>query len=598
MISNRPDARVLIACLLLLSAPVLASPAADRLRAARAAIDRGDGVMAEAELDRAVAQGIRPQMLLTLRAEAMLAEDRTIDALRLLDRAPKTGEALRVRGIAASANGDDAVAAAAFAQAARLSPGSARLWTDIAGFRRDAADPAGAEIAIDRALRLAPGHPAALVRKGELVRARYGLAAAVGWFDRALARAPGDVAALLARAATLGELGRTRAMLSDTRAVLAQRPKDPTALYLQATLAARAGQNDLARRLLLRRPAADDLPAALLLSAVVDLRTGNTEQAIGALRRLLADQPLNGRARRLLALAQWRDGDPAAVAATLAPIVESVEADSWALTLAARAQEKLGDRTAAAALLDRVSAPGNMAVPGDPGRLPGLRAAATAAGGEAEPRIALIRALLATGGAQEAILEARALALANPGVTDAWVLVGDALTAGGRPAVAAEAYRRAANLGFSEPVAMRLIAALRRAGRAQAGAAVLATYLAQNPRSVPARRLQADALMVAGNWNGAARVLQGLRATLGPRDVVIANNLAWALFNSRQPRPALALLDAARSMAPASPALAYSAGWMRHALRRPGGIALLEQAANQVPDSQMVQQRLAAARRG
>lgn len=598
MISNPPRLHALTAGLLLLASAAMAGPAEDRLRAARAAIDWGDGIAAAAELDRAAEAGVRPRSLATLRAEAAIADGRADDAIRTLAHAPATGEAARVRAVALALAGEDQAAAASFATAMRLSPDSARMWTDVARFRQDAADMAGAEAAIDRAVQLAPGHSAALVVKGELVRARYGLAAAVGWFDRAIARDPGNRAALLARAATLGELGRTREMLADTRAVLAQQPKDPTALYLQAALAARAGRSELARRLLMRRAVPDDTPAALLLSAVVDLRTGNVEQAIGSLRRLLADQPLNGRARRLLALSLWRDGDPAATLAALDPILTGAEADSWSLTLAARAHERLGDRAATAALLDRAAIPAAAPIHGDASRLPGLRATATAAGGAAEPRVALIRELLATGGLDEALVEARALALSNSGVPDAWVLLGDALAAGGRDGDATEAYRRAANLGFSEPVAMRLIAALRRAGRAQSAAAVLATYLAQNPRSVPARRLQAEALMLAGDWAGAARVLQELRATLGPRDTVIANNLAWALFNARRPAPALALLDAARAMAPANPALAYSAGWMRHATRRAGGIALLEQAAQQVPGSAFVRQRLAAARRG
>ena len=91
-------------------------------------------------------------------------------------------------------------------------------------------------------------------------------------------------------------------MLAASRAILAVDPKNSNAWLLQAALAARAGKYDLARSLYRRTNGAlDDQPAAQLLAAAVDLQTGNAEQGVQRLQRLLVLQPDNAKARRLLA---------------------------------------------------------------------------------------------------------------------------------------------------------------------------------------------------------------------------------------------------------------------------------------------------------
>src|SRR3546814_11757039 len=85
-----------------------------------------------------------------------------------------------------------------------------------------------------------------------LFRDQQGLTAALGWYDRALAADPGNTGALIDQAATLGDLGRYRDMLVALRKAAAIVPGDPRLYYLQAVLAARAGQFTLARSLLHR----------------------------------------------------------------------------------------------------------------------------------------------------------------------------------------------------------------------------------------------------------------------------------------------------------------------------------------------------------
>ena len=93
---------------------------------------------------------------------------------------------------------------------------------------------------------------------------------------------------------------------------------------------------------------------------------------------------------------------------------------------------------------------------------------------------------------------------------------------------AAAAYRRAANIAFTEPVAMRLVEAMRSSGDNAGAARVLELFLQQNPQNVPAQMLAANTLLQTGHWDDAIRIYENLRARLGNRDATLLNNLAWA----------------------------------------------------------------------
>ena len=126
------------------------------------------------------------------------------------------------------------------------------VWTDVARFRRSNGDVAGAIEAADRAVAAAPRNVEALVLRGILTRSQYGLAAALPWFDRAIAVDGGNVEAFVERATTYGDMGRMSDMLADAREAHRLTGGNTTAYYLEAVLAARARNFDLARRLMER----------------------------------------------------------------------------------------------------------------------------------------------------------------------------------------------------------------------------------------------------------------------------------------------------------------------------------------------------------
>src|SRR3546814_6652617 len=97
----------------------------------------------------------------------------------------------------------------------------------------------------------------------------------------------------------------------------------------------------------------DGVPAVMLLTGVLHYEGGNYTLASERFDRLLSLQPLNIKGRRLLGAAQYQAGNFSAAAQALQPLIERGDADSYSLTLAARAHEALGKPQIAAQLLDR-----------------------------------------------------------------------------------------------------------------------------------------------------------------------------------------------------------------------------------------------------
>ena len=528
------------------------------LMQARTFLLLGDGIAAEAEVRRAQALGAPAADTRHLLAEAQLLGGGPQAALKTLWGGPSRypAAAAHIKGRAQQALGATAAAALAYSEALRLAPRDHRLWINIARFRLQTGERAGAIAAAERALALRPGYLPAIVLRGVLVRTQYGLEAALPWFARALEANPDHVPALIEQATTLGDLGRTSAMLATTREVLRLQPDNPDARYLQAALAARAGNIPLARSLFarIRGPVAAS-PGALLLGGAIDLHLGNAEQAIGRLQTLLAAQPGNLAARRLLGLAHVRRGDGRAALAALRPLEGEEVADPYALTLLAAAYVQAGNRPVAARALARSAAPG-----GGSGLLPvDLGGTLPTAAFE---RAAAIRWEAAHGSIWKAILDARAVAAESSGAPEAHLLAGDASMLNGFGRAAADSFRRAANLAFNENAALRLVEALQLDNRPEEAAVALELFLRQNPQSLAAQRLRGNMRVAVRDWPGAVAAYESVRARTGDHDPVLLANLAWARFEGGDARAGLADAAAAHRLAPGNAATAVAYGWM------------------------------------
>ena len=500
---------------------------------ARTSLLLGQGVTAEAALDRALADGVPRVRTLAYRAEARLLLGNVAGAQDAVDRMPAERDAAMMRVAAqlraAQGKGGAALRRSLEQLVARF-PEDARGWTDLGRSRFGAGDMDGATQAAARAVALAPADPAALTLQGEVVRARYGLTAGLPWFRAALARDAYYHPALIQYAATLGDLGRASDAVAATRTALVSEPGSPEALYQQAVIAARAGKYALAQHALqLTGGALAARPSVALLDGALAYAQGRPQRAVRVWSRLVTMQPMNVAARRLLALAQIGIGDRAAALATLRPILSRADADGYALRLAAMA--RAGDGSA---LIDRIAKAqrGDAAIFRSDRPVGDLSLAAVGSPTDPTYALGLIRGLASHGDQAAALQKVQALVRASPGAPVAQMAYGDMLAVTGRVTEAVGPYARAANLTFDEPAMLRLIDAYQRIGQSRAAATALGVYLSQNPQSVPARRLLAAWQMAAGQWDDAIETLEGLRTQLGAGDIALLHDLAIAYAES------------------------------------------------------------------
>ncbi len=433
--------------------------------------------------------------------------------------------------------GDTIAAEQALNRALKLTPNDSKLWTEIARFRLVIANQGGAIDAADYALKLDPNNLRALELRGRLVRSQFGVAAALPWFERALQVSPNDVPVLEEYGATLGEAGRYADMLAQARKIIALDSSNARAFYMQAVIAARASNYDLARRLIPRLGGNfGDLPGPRLLTAIVEYEAGNWNIAVDHFERLVEMQPSNIKARTLLARAMHKAGDHRDAWDAIAPIVDRPDADSYTVMLGARILEALGERTPAAGRLNRAIYP--VVVASKPlierQSLEGVASEAARFPRNANAVIPYIRLLLANNDTATARMQANQLLDGNGGVVAAQLVSGDVEMAAGNVPGAIAAYERARIIAFNSPVMLRLVAGYRSAGNSAAASKTISEFLDFNPDSLAGQRLWAFDLLDRGQWPEAINWLKRARVRLGYNDAILNANIARAYAGSRK----------------------------------------------------------------
>ena len=557
----RPDKVLLAALLALLALPALAVPGGDPFSEAARAIERGDGIAAEVAARGALRAGAPEDAAAAYLGEAAMVEGDLDEARRWLEPgrfdASSAARGFHALGRLELAAGDFAAAAQAFDRSLQAGGGSARLWVDIGRLRYRGGEQHLAADAVARALALDPEEPQALAFQGELIRDSQGLGAALPWFARAVERVPSDLDLLGEYAATLGELGRYKDMLRIARRMVKIDGGHPRAYFLQAVLAARAGRDDLARRLLWRTNGAySDTPAGMLLEGVLEYRSGNPALAVEKFDELARRQPDNAMAARLLGRALLAAGDASEVIGRFGRQAASPGASPYVLALVGRAYEQTRRRDLAAPLLDRaalgsdrtlrpmpVSEEGELAIyrwGGDPGR--------------PDVAVQMLRKMLSEGRGAEAAAYAAQLRGRYPGSADIEVLVGDAALLAGDPAAALRSYLSAAEVRSTAALAVRTAAAQSLLGRSREAHEGLARYLAEHPAEwTVAARLGRDA---AGReqWRRAATLLGHAAALAGwVSDPQLLADLAEAQLHAGEPSTALTTARDAYRLQRASP---------------------------------------------
>ena len=560
-----------------------------------------DGPAAEAELDRAVQLGLDPAEVRHLYGHAYFLQgepEKARDQLLAADIPSRNqGYAARIMGRVAVQVGDQQLASAAFNRAMELDPKNPDLWVAIARFRADTGDQAGATNAVDKAVKLDPRNIRALQYRGELLRFQFGLGAAIPWFERALQIDPNDVPLLTEYAATLGDMGRMTDMLVVARKIISLDGHNPRAFFMQAVLAARAGQYGLARRLMQQtKGVIDNIPAVLLVEGIIEHSEGNYNAAIDKFNRLVAIQPENREAQNLLARSLYLAGSAADAVDVLKPQVSRSGADPYALWLAGRSLEAIGERDEAAAILNRAAVhdAGRESAILDSAPLTVLRAEAERNAEDARIVVPYIRALYDAGDYAAAFAEAKRLQLANPGASGAHVLVADVAAAMGDYNEALDALTKARSIRFSEPVMLRMVEVMRARGDMRQSGEVLAQYLSYNPSNIAGLRWMAYSHLETESWAVAAYILENLRKRIGENDALIMAGLTQAYTGMGETDKAIAAGRIAYRVQPSSPVVShlYGLALMQDKDRRRDGISLLRKAVAIMPDNPVYRQSL------
>lgn len=564
-----------------------------------------DGIAAEAELDHALDLGLDPAAVRHLYGHALSLQGKAQKALDQLQAddipAEHQGYAARILGKVALQLGDKQLASQSFNRAMELDRRNPDLWVDIARFRADAGDQAGATNAVDEAVKLDPDNIRALQYRGELLRFQFGLGTALPWFERALEIDPNDVPLLTEYAATLGDMGRMTEMLTVARKIIALDGRNPRAFFMQSVLAARAGKYGLARRLMHQTEGAlDNVPAVMLVQGIIEHGEGNYNAAVDKFGRLASIQPDNRQVQNLLARSLYLAGSAVDAVDVLKSQVNRTGADPYALWLAGRALEAFDERGQAAGVMNRAAIH-------DTGRegaivedvpLGILSAEAQRNANDARAMVPYIRALFNAGDYATAFAEAKRLQEGNPGASAAHILVADVAAAMGDFDEALDALDKARSIRFSEPVMLRLVEVLRSQGNMQKSGEVLAQYLNYNPSNIAGLRWMAYAHLETKSWSVAAHLLENLRRRIGDNDALIMAGLTQAYTGLGQTDKAIAAGRIAYRVQPSSPVVShlYGLALMADGKRKQDAIALLEKAVAIMPENRVYRESLRRAR--
>lgn len=577
-----------------------------KLLEAEIALGLFDGVAARNALAQAVAKGVPPQQIRHLKAHAFWLEGRYDAALQELEGsdipAPNRGYAFRIQGRVLMDQGDYSGAQRAFEQALGIAPRDSLIWTDFSRLRLAVGDRRGAIEAVDKALQLNPNQLRAIELRGQLMRSQFGVAAALPWFERGLQISPDDLSLMEQYGLTLGDAGRQRDMLAQARKILAVDPVNPKAFYMQAVLAARAGNFNLASRLLSRiRNDFVERPGPMLLSAIIEYEMGSYNRAVDILQRLIALQPDNVQVRTLLAQAMYRAGDPLDALDVVKPLAIRSDADSYSFMIAARSFEASDQRARSFAPLDEASISTVRLARPLPESMSLISAADDARREPDNARTLLpyIRLLLANGDSDTALDHARRLQANNAGVAEAHMIVGDVLAFRGEHAAAVDAYRLARQISFTEPVMLRLIDGLSRSGNSDAASQTLLEYLSYNPGNITALRMAGYRNLDARQWKNAIYFLQRTVARVGYNDPVLLINLARAHAGAGHKDEAVRLGGIAYRTMPSNAFITASYGriLLESGKRPKAAKELLQKAKSMMPEDTGVSKDLAAAQK-
>lgn len=316
---------------------------------AKVMVELGDGLGAETALRKLEGQEQYRERALPLLGKALLLNGRNDEALELVasskgdDPQLHAIEAMALLGLERTAQADTVLS-----DALKSSPDDPELnW--IQGNRRlELGDLDAATRHAGLALKQAPNSMEALLLSGRISLAKADGASALATFSKLREIRQDNVVAEYLRGVTLNDLGDHRAAQKSFEAVLSASPTHPWATYHLAKMDFDNGKSDAAyERLLNTKADISEVPAALRLAGILDVRRGNHEQAIDKLNRYLSRSPGDAESVMTLSSALSAAGSHAQAWQAIAPVADMVTAPVEVLEQAAKLAVRAGQENAA-----------------------------------------------------------------------------------------------------------------------------------------------------------------------------------------------------------------------------------------------------------
>jgi putative PEP-CTERM system TPR-repeat lipoprotein len=376
--------------------------------------------------------------------------------------------------------------------------------------------------------------------KGGVFLARQDMAGARASFAQALALDPLYLPAL----DNLAQLDALEQRPADAKkryqAALARAPKSAPLMEALARLASAQGQPAEAIGWLER--ACKDHPDSLALALrLVDyyVRGGDTPKALVLAQKLQASNPSNPDALAMLAQVQAvRQNLPAAVDAYARLAVLLPGSSKPPMRIAALQLAMHDDEAAIAAL--------KKALMLDPELM--------------DAHQMLLDILIGQKKFADAAHHIAGLQQRRPQAAAGYKLDGDLKQAQGQPAAALAAYERAFALEPGGALMIQLHGALIATGKAGEADARMTQWLRQHPDDIPVRLHDASSKLVRNDFRAAIGQLEAVLQR-EPNNVLALNDLAWA-FQRINDKSALAYAERAYRLAPGSPAIMDTLGWI------------------------------------
>ncbi|MEM8799095.1 MAG: XrtA/PEP-CTERM system TPR-repeat protein PrsT [Pseudomonadota bacterium] len=310
-------------------------------------LEYSQGIAAQTEVENARQYGIGENETRVRMARSLLLQgqfDNALEELNLeeipLDDLPM---AYRFRGASFAGQRDLEKAEENYVKALELDPQYVDVMVDLSrlyGRQRKFED---ATKMVDNALSIEPENTLALNVKGDMTRSLVGLEEALPFFNRAIEADPSYLPARLERAATLIDLRRGEEAKDDLDLVFKAAPDNSLAIYLTAVLESRSGNYEEANGLMNRTGTRlDDYPPAALLRGAIAYQLGDLEQAQQRLTKLLQKVPNSIAGRKLLGATLIKNGQYADAINQLQPLVEGGLEDTALYTLLGTAYAQTG----------------------------------------------------------------------------------------------------------------------------------------------------------------------------------------------------------------------------------------------------------------